>query len=90
MTVLSTVLKGTHAYSLNGVHLIWQNLCDSPNHQIKATAKYTTYTVNGLYQACFWVEVEEIEDDLSKGEGDVTMLLIIVVPIDSTSVCAHV
>ena len=35
----------THACSLNGVHLIWQYSCNSPNHQIKATAKYTTYTV---------------------------------------------
>ena len=32
-------------YSLNGVHLIWQYLRDSPNRQIKATAKYTMYTV---------------------------------------------
>ena len=25
--------------------LIWQYLCNSPNHQIKATTKYTTNTV---------------------------------------------
>ena len=30
----------SHAYSLNGVHLIWQYL-----RQIKATAKYTMYMV---------------------------------------------
>ena len=40
--------KETHAYSLNGVHLIWQYLHDSPNRQIKATAKYTTYMVHIL------------------------------------------
>ena len=33
-------------YSLNGVHLIWQNLRHLPNRRIKATAKYTTYMVN--------------------------------------------
>ena len=37
--------KETHAYSLTGVHLIWRYLLDSPNYQIKATAKYTTYMV---------------------------------------------
>ena len=43
--LMSTVWKETHAYSLNGIHLIWQYLHDSPNRQIKATAKYTTYMV---------------------------------------------
>ena len=38
-------MEETHAYSLNGVHLIWQYIHDSPNRQIKATAKYTTYMV---------------------------------------------
>ena len=28
-----------------GVHLIWRYSRNSPNHQIKATAKYTTYMV---------------------------------------------
>ena len=28
---LSTVWKETHAYSLNGVHLIWRSIRDSPN-----------------------------------------------------------
>ena len=28
---LSTVWKEIHAYSLNGIHLIWQNLHDLPN-----------------------------------------------------------
>ena len=32
-------------FILNGVQLIWRYLRDSPNRQIKATAKYTTYTV---------------------------------------------
>ena len=32
-------------YSLNGIHLIWRYLRDSPNHQIKASTKYTMYTV---------------------------------------------
>ena len=41
----STVWKETHAYSLNGVHLIWQYLHDSTNHHIKAITKYTMYTV---------------------------------------------
>ena len=45
LAVMSTVWKETHAYGLNGLHLTWQYLCDSPNRQIKATAKYTTYTV---------------------------------------------
>ena len=45
MAVLSTVWKETHAYSLNGVHLIWQYLCDLPNRQIKITAKYIMYMV---------------------------------------------
>ena len=35
----------THVYSLKGIHLIWQHLCDLLNCQIKATAKYTTLTV---------------------------------------------
>ena len=39
---------------------------------------------------CFQVEVEEIEDDLPKREGDVTTLLVIIVTIDSISVCVHV
>ena len=34
-----------HTYSLNGIRLIWQCLCDSPNHQTKTTIKYTMYTV---------------------------------------------
>ena len=38
-------MEKTHAHSLSDVHLIWQNLHDSPNCQIKATAKYTTYMV---------------------------------------------
>ena len=38
-------MEETHTYSLNGVHLIWRYIRDSPNRQIKATAKYTTYTV---------------------------------------------
>ena len=42
---MSTVWKETHAYSINGVHLICRYLCDSPNYQIKATAKYTTHMV---------------------------------------------
>ena len=37
LAVLSTVWKETHAYNLNGVHLIWQYLRDSPNCQIKYT-----------------------------------------------------
>ena len=41
----STVWEKTHAYSLNGVHLIWQYLRDSINRHIKAITKYTTYTV---------------------------------------------
>ena len=51
MAILSTVWKEAHAYSPNGVHLIWQYIyiyiyiCDSPNRQIKATAKYTMCTV---------------------------------------------
>ena len=45
IVVMSTVWKETHAYSINGVHLISRHLCDSPNHQIKAIAKYTTHTV---------------------------------------------
>ena len=45
LAILSTVWKETHAYSLNGIHLIWQYLRHLPNRQIKATAKYTTYTV---------------------------------------------
>ena len=38
-------MEKTHAYSLNGVHLVWQNLRDFLNRQIKTTAKYTTYMV---------------------------------------------
>ena len=38
-------VKETHAYSLNGVHLIWRYLRHSPNRQIKTTIKYTTYAV---------------------------------------------
>ena len=34
-----------HAYSLNGIHLIWRYGRDSQNCQIKATAKYTMYMV---------------------------------------------
>ena len=34
--------KEIHAYSLNGVYLIWGYRHDAPNRQIKATAKYTT------------------------------------------------
>ena len=30
MAALSTVWKETHAYSLNGIHLIWQYLHDLP------------------------------------------------------------
>ena len=41
-------VEETHAYSLNGVHLIWQYLHDLPNRQIKVIANYNTYTV---YQA---------------------------------------
>ena len=37
-------------YSLNGVHLIWRYLRDLPNRQIKANAKYTTYTVISMYE----------------------------------------
>ena len=48
MVVLSTVWKETHAYSLNGIHIIWQYLRHSPNCQIKATTKYTTYKVTKL------------------------------------------
>ena len=40
--------KETHVYSLNGVHLIWQYLSDTPNQQIKATVKYTMCTVYSL------------------------------------------
>ena len=40
LVVLSTLWKEAHAYSLNGVHLIWQYLHDLPNRQIKITAKY--------------------------------------------------
>ena len=43
-----SVWKETHAYSVNGVHLIWQYLHDSPNRQIKATAKYTMYMAHIL------------------------------------------
>ena len=32
--LMSTVWKETHAYSLNGEHLIWQYLHDFPYHQI--------------------------------------------------------
>ena len=42
LVILSTVWKETCAYSLNGIHLILRCL---PNHQIKATAKYTMYMV---------------------------------------------
>ena len=34
-----------HAYSLNGVQLIYQYTRDSLNHQIKTTAKYITYII---------------------------------------------
>ena len=49
MAVLSTVWKETNAYSSNGTHLIWQYLRASPNRQIKATIKYTTYTVFSVF-----------------------------------------
>ena len=44
LAVLNTVWIETHAYNLNGVHLIWQYSRNSPNRQIKATAKYTVYS----------------------------------------------
>ena len=31
--------------SLYDVRLNWQSLCDSPNRQIKMTAKYSSYTI---------------------------------------------
>ena len=40
-----TAWKEIHAYSLNGIHLIWWSRRDSPNRQIKAITKYTTYTI---------------------------------------------
>ena len=40
-----TAWKEIHAYSLNSVHLIWRYRRDLPNCKIKATAKYTMYTV---------------------------------------------
>ena len=54
--LIGDLWKETHAYSLNGVHLIWRYLRDSPNFQIKATANYTTYTV--LWKYCDTVKTE--------------------------------
>ena len=39
LAILSTVWKVTHAYSLNGIHLIWRYVHGLPNRKIKATAK---------------------------------------------------
>ena len=58
MAVLSTVWNETHAYSLNGIHLIWQYLRDLPNRQIKATTKYTKYMIY-TYVELEWVPREE-------------------------------
>ena len=38
-------------YNLNGMHLFWRYLRDSPSHQIKATTKYTMY-VYGISSHC--------------------------------------
>ena len=54
MQLASTVWKETHAYSLNGLHLIWQYLHDLPNCQIKITTKYimnTPTVINTYYYA---------------------------------------
>ena len=45
LAILSTAWKESHAYGLYDVHLNWQLLHDSPNCQIKMTAKYSSYTV---------------------------------------------
>ena len=60
-------MERTHACSLNGVHLIWRYIHDSPNHQIKATAKYTTYTVYA--QECCGGNVTELMNQLSDHES---------------------
>ena len=52
---LSTVYKETHAYSLNGVHLIWQCLHDS-----QPPTKYT-YHVRIWY---YVIECVNTEQDL--------------------------
>ena len=49
LAFLISVWIETHAYSLNGVHLIWRYSRNSPNRQIKATAKHITYTVQGSF-----------------------------------------
>ena len=38
-----------YAYRLNGIHLIWQYLRDSPNRQIKATTKYMYHVYSIQY-----------------------------------------
>ena len=57
-------MERTHAYSLNGVHLIQRYIRDSPNCQIKATAKYTTYMVYA--QECCGGNVTELMNQLSE------------------------
>ena len=60
--------KETHAYSLNGIHLIWQYLHDLPNCQIKATTIYITYTVYRLfYYLCIYLNnrTYNVGDDFS-------------------------
>ena len=46
LAILSTAWKESHAYSLYSVQLNWRSLRDSPNYQIKMTAKYSGYTVS--------------------------------------------
>ena len=57
-------MERTHACSLNGVHLIWRYVHDSPNRQIKVTAKYTMYIVGA--QECCGGNVTELMNQLSE------------------------
>ena len=51
MGVLSTLWKEIDGYNLNGIHYIWQLLHDSPNRQIKMTAKYSGHKVFIIFVA---------------------------------------